>query len=112
MARRKRKSRRKGLRGLGCDCGRGLRGLGMETPAGYLTVQGKPAPTLQPASSGGGMRRLLVGGAVLAATAAAGWYGWKWWQARKGPEAVQRGLLPGQITPRQMTEAEAAAGGA
>lgn len=52
MARRKRKSRRKGLRGLGCDCGRGLRGLGMETPAGYLTVQGKPAPTLQPASSG------------------------------------------------------------
>lgn len=101
MARRKRKSRRKGLRGLG-----------METPAGYLTVQGKPAPTLQPAAGGGSLRRIAISGAILAVTAAAGWYGWKWWQARKNTSsAAPRGLLPGQITPRQMTEAEAEAGG-
>lgn len=77
MARsRKRKSRR----GLGnCPCG--VAGLGMETPSGHLTIQGKPQSTLAPA---GGSRTtgIIAKVAIVAAAAGAGWFGWQWWQKR------------------------------
>lgn len=105
MARRRRKSRR---RSLSCGCGQ-VNGLGMETPAGYLTVEGKPRPMLAPAG-GSRITGILVKAAIVAAAAGAGWYGWRMWQSRNSSVAP-RGLLPGQITPRQMSEAEAEAGG-
>ncbi len=70
MAARKRKrSRRRS---------RGLRGLGMETPSGYLTVERAGArSSLTPRDGGGGPNRLVIGALVLAAAAGAGWFLYK-----------------------------------
>lgn len=77
MAKRKRRSKRRshGLHGLGCGCGRGMNGLGMERPDGYLTVQGPGSGGSLLAS--GGTKGLVVKGAIVLAAAGAGWFVYK-----------------------------------
>lgn len=97
MATRKRKRSKRRSRGLGATPG-----------SGYLTVEradGKP--TLGPARRGLNLtpNRLILGSVVLAAAAGAGWFIYKRFFDKPGARAA------GPLAPRQITEAEAAAGG-